>query len=357
MWFSEREEFDEAITLDGFVGDFVRCFPNLFPDSQEPFYATLIRCGRGREIAPGVDRIAYETNFRYSLHSLHRRGQLNFANIFRAIHVAYAAASGHALSTETPVIVWQTHDLRVQHRTLFRQVLGPIHFILCARYPEKALDAYLHAHLSRPPYALKLMRVPRNLVRYLLENDHRVTPDENVTVVRFEDMHNSTEAVMRALASSLGMAWDPCLLETTCDGQIIWFKSGSKYVTGTKPVSRADLALTQCSPFDRLRLRYVLRDTYREWYGEDRFRILSRTGPLARWLEAVAALVPLRFHRLITRRSGGKGLVMRLYALAVMVEEAHETGRMLRSEALRRSIGIKPHPLLEIPGVGRRLGD
>lgn len=357
MWFSERDEFSEATTLDAFVPDFIKAFPNLFADSQEPFYQTLIRCGRDREIAPGVDRDAFAANFRSCLQGLHQRGKLTLANMFRAIHVAYAAASGQNLSTEAPIIVWQIHDLRVQHRTLFREILGPIRFILCARYPEKSLDAYLQAHLSRPPYALKLMRVPRNLVRYLLENDHKAAEDEAVSVIRFEDMHNNTEAVMRALALWLGLRWDPCLLETTCDGKIIWFKSGSKYVTGTRPVSRADLAVSQLGPFDRLRLRYLLRDTYRVWYGEDRFRLLSRTGAVARWLEGLAALVPLRFQRLIARHSGARGLVMRLYALAVMVEEARETGRMLRAEARARRSGTTPHPLLPIPGARLKLDE
>lgn len=355
IWFSEQEEFGHSVTIDTFVSRLMEVFQNLFKDSQDSFHAVQFQCGRDRELAPGIDSSDFEANFRYSLHELDRGGRLTLANIFRAIHVAYAASSGQILTTEAPVIVWQAHDLRTGRRELLRHILGPVRFVLCVRYPERAFNAHLQWYLTDRPTRLRnVMSAPRIVLGYMCDTDHQVDPDERLTVIRFEDMHNHTEAVMRALISWLDLDWDPVLLETTCDGHLAWVKSGAKYVTGTSPASRSSPRLANLSSADRLRARYLLRDVYRDWYGEEPFGSLPKIGGISACLEWAAATIPYLFHHRMARQGGWK---TRLHALAVFVDESFQMAKMFRAEARRRRRGSCSQPLLPIAGVKRQLGD
>lgn len=356
-FFTERDEAGQDTSMDAFIAEFLKVFRNILRDDQDPHAAEHIRCGAARERTAGVGRPEFEANLRHCLHRLHERGLLSIANIFRAIHVAYAAAAGHPLQTREPVILWQAHDVRVRHREFFTDILGPIRFVLCVRYPEKTLDAYFQTYLTGPDCPLGLMPVPRMLLDYAVMNDHRRLgiDDGRLVVIRFEDMHNGTRAVMEALSGWLGIGWDPCLLETTCDGEIIWFKSGTKFNTGTRAMGRADLRLTVCSRLDGWRLRYLFADAYRDWYGEERFAGLRRLGWAASCVEWTASLVPLRFLALVARRGAPSGGGLRA-ALAALLRETREVARLGRREARRRrERGVSPHPLLPVPSCDRRL--
>jgi hypothetical protein len=96
----------------------------------------------------------------------------------------------------------------------------------------------------------------------MLRNRHRY--GDLVIVLRFEDLVGRTEQTMRALASSLGIMWDPALLEPTFNGQLMRANSSFPVVqagvidaplTRDKMLSEDECRLieTRCrAPYDRV---------------------------------------------------------------------------------------------------------
>jgi hypothetical protein len=113
----------------------------------------------------------------------------------------------------------------------------------------------------------------------------KAPPDlaKNFCAVRFEDVHNRTEAVMLALSADLGIRWDPCLLASTFDGEPYWAIRGgvllkpgdtepvSAFVTGVRPFDEHKIKLKFLGLADRLRLRAFCDEPYRNWGYVDFF--------------------------------------------------------------------------------------
>lgn len=264
----EEGEFAEGSLLDPFVTEFCDWFPNLFSDTQEARAADYIRLGPSGEWLAGVPRAKFQERFRHALAGLAERGTLTPRTLFAAIHTAYAAACRMVIEPD-PVIVWQAHNVQNYHREFHERLLGPMQVLLTVRDPIRTYDSWLSATLDNQPCPPTTIIAPRLFLEYLRLTGHvsPVIAEGNLCAIRFEDMHNRTEPVMRAVAEWIGIRWDPVLLETTSDRKTVWFKTGARRVTGTRPIPRVQAAPKFCGWLDRLALRLLFADAYAVWYG------------------------------------------------------------------------------------------
>lgn len=142
----------------------------------------------------------------------------------------------------------------------------------------------------------------------------KVPPDllERSRVIRFEDIHNRTECVMRSLAEWLGIRWNEKLLESTIDGEPYWGVKGgcSHYlkshtipprealVTGTREFDETKINLRYLGTLDRWRLAVFCDGAIQSW-GYDGVRIKSAIlrKMLSQW-KPVLFVLPSKLDRL-----------------------------------------------------------
>lgn len=344
----EEGAFAEGSLLAPFVTAFCDGFPNLFSDTQEARAADYIRLGPSGEWPAGVPRAAFEIQFRDALAGLAERGTLTPRTLFAAIHTAYAAACGMTVEPD-PVIVWQAHNVQNYHWDFYERLLGPMQLLLTVRDPVRTYDSWLSATLEHLPCPPTTITAPRLFLDYLRLTGHGcpVTAEKNIRAVRFEDMHNRTEAVLRAVAGWIGIRWDPVLLETTSDGKTVWFKTGTRQVTGTRPIPRIQAAPKFCRWIDRLALRILFADAYAVWY--------RRKSPLPRqiryWLIGLLALLTRaglclsdgRFQAEVVKGAGADATLPSA-PQRLAREERHNLSRLVRT--LRSA--HRPVPLLPL---------
>lgn len=241
--------------------------PNLFTDTQteSEFYSR----GENKNLPIGVNRQSFETALMECLsHDAGNTGTLNIYTIFRAVHIAYAIASNKRISDSGPIwIVWQAHSPRGDRKNMIQSAIPNVHYLTIVRYPEKTADSHIqHWFVDRPmlnPEASLSKSFPHVFVNDQPVNDTDLAP--RGAAVRFEDLHNRTEEVMRYIADWLGLDWQAILLQSTIDSELLWFSSHGKPLNGTNKVTSERMKSTFLSPVDRLKLRHVMRETYSEW--------------------------------------------------------------------------------------------
>ncbi|MEO5373555.1 MAG: sulfotransferase [Alphaproteobacteria bacterium] len=252
-----------------------------------------------KEMAPlGAPAMLFGDHMRTALNSLSARDALSIGGIFKAIHVAYAAAIGRKLATSTPIIVWQKHvPMSPEQLAFFSRFIETPLLVVTVRRPEVTFSAHFEHHVydrPGPPFHSLPVRIFRTMIDALRYAE--VAPDRTFAV-RFEDMHGRTEAVMRALATGpLAIDWHPSLLETTIDGRPFLFPKKGGFVTGTNPDVEKHQSAPWLSALDAVKLRHVLAADIAAWGYEGNGRFLEsllRFRPLRRLLFALPLRIEL----------------------------------------------------------------
>jgi hypothetical protein len=152
--------------------------------------------------------------------------------------------------------------------------------------------------------------VRRNLGS-VFEADRPVTAAGRHVAIRFEDMHCKPERTLRALASWIGIDWEPGLLDSTIDGERYYFpgefthtRGGSETqgVTGFSPARARDRTFHILSPMDRVLLRLVLRKNYIAWAYEDGPPAWMRKRWVAELVLRLLTWLPMRAQRILFLR-------------------------------------------------------
>jgi hypothetical protein len=274
------------------------------------------------------------------------------ADLIKAVHVAYAAARGHPLTTTRPVLVWNLH--LVQSAELLLSLYPAMRFVTTVRFPEKALDSELFTFCFQQQNFAAAEIVRRNLAS-IFERDTPLTADH--VAVRFEDMHCEPEATTRALAAWIGIDWAPSMLISSIDGEAYYFSQqyvhtgrndDPRGLTGFSPERARDRSFSILSLADRLVLRLALRRLYVGWgYGSE---APAWPATLQACILGAMAWLPMRPQRaMFSRDWAAAGSLQALlgvsrYYLAEIVPTARLLGRKSRSQA----------PLLPILTPGNR---
>ena len=226
---------------------------------------------------------------------------LTLGFLFRLFVVSVANLYGHAIGSNNPVLVWNEHNPgpdALFNIILLKAILPGIKLVTVVRYPEKSADAHFDRYHRYFVEGIK-HRITfqyfdqRTITRLFLDSfvDNHILYGDNAVVVRFEDIHNSTRAVMAAVTKWLGLRWDNCLLEST-SWRSPWVYE--QKFSGTRNVLEAELKLKHFDRFDRARLRYFLGPEYRRWgYAKPNGESII---PISLW-KGLSRLIPFRTHR------------------------------------------------------------
>jgi hypothetical protein len=289
-----------------------------------------------------------------------RPGGIGRPSLIKAVHVAYAAARRRPVSTTEPVLVWNVHAINPVET--LKSLHPDIRFVSTVRFPEKAIDSELFAFCFQSPNFDTPEIVRRNLA-VVFEMDRPLAARH--VAIRFEDMHCDPERTTRALASWIGVEWEPSLLESSIDGEPYYFprqyvhtKPGSdaRGVTGLSPERALDRSYSTLGPADRLLIRLVLKRHYADWGYDSRLRAWPPF--LDDWILRGLAWFPSRAQRAMFRRDCASAVRARsaralLDALRRYLAELSATRKLLL-DTRRAKDGLIP--VLEIGNIAARTG-
>ncbi|MEO5374861.1 MAG: sulfotransferase [Alphaproteobacteria bacterium] len=249
----------------------------------------------GTTMVAGVPRERFMAHFGDILERLVDRDAANVGNLFRAIHIAYAAAIPRRIESPAPIIVWQKHlPISDDEGALIRDSIGEATFLVTVRTPHVGFNAHYQHFIENESTLFD--HLPLRALRVNLHAMRRSRYPGPAYAVRFEDLHTRTEPLMRALARHLGIAWDPVLLKTTLDGETFYFPTAKGFITGTNPNVVQQRKTRYVSSLDIIRWRHGFAERYRDWgYALNRPAIetLLRFGLLRRLLFALPSRVEI----------------------------------------------------------------
>jgi len=173
---------------------------------------------------------------------------------FLFVHIAYNMALGRRSATATPLIVYAQHERSNERASQLVHDFPEAKFLHIVRDPisvfDREFDQWLGANADRLPPTEPLRDpketrplawntfstvAPWNAFNCLVNKDCFHTGMESRTrTVRFEDLHNDPEAIMRALADWLGVAYDARLVDSTFNGRPYVVSRGGKKWSGRR---------------------------------------------------------------------------------------------------------------------------
>lgn len=280
----------------------------------------------------------------YALTRLNNRRYLNPDTVFRTIHAAYAIAEGRVF-TRNPIICFQSHIGSIDHRVAMAGVFPGTCFITSVRYPPRAYDSVVHNLIYEDPFGNDL-HVPELTFKDMAAMDEwreGVDQEARSTVVRFEDIHNHTEFVMRWLARWLDIEWHPVLLDSTIHGKP-W---GMKGHTGTRRMTRKDLVMRCFNHWDEQKLKCVFHENMSEWGywmpGEQARHELMRQGD---WLWQRTFDAPFDLHSKLLDSAIANGPPPEKAANATREADQRLRAAMIEEMNRRKTTKVRLLPML-----------
>jgi hypothetical protein len=239
---------------------------------------------------------------------------------FQFVHAAYAVATGRRPGNPRPLMVYAQHWTNEEQAGRFVEDFPSGRFIHTVRDPISALDSWFdrqvemqiwaHGAGDRAPYRSRYLSPAVETVKGLVTWDraHRGM-DARTRAIRFEDLHIAPEATMRRLADWLGIAYRPCLLESTWNRTPYVIEIRGVPCCGPDPAN-ARRRWKNLNPLDRLLIFALLYDNFSSWN-------YPCPGPMRRrWLRlciiAALWLIPMKMEMASVR------IVMRIQVLPAL---------------------------------------
>ncbi|MEO5375157.1 MAG: hypothetical protein H7840_12915 [Alphaproteobacteria bacterium] len=275
----------------------VKTFPYLFSETDHCTPGSTVHS----DTCPvGVHVEYFKKYFSRCIDSLSTRDEVSIGNVFKAIHVAYAAAIGRNITARNPIIVWQRHFIYgTITESQVSALVGNMVFFITVRLPHVSTNQ-LFRHACTAPikqdggdYGFSCSGVLYSQV----SGANRGKRPYPTFVIRFEDMHSRTEQLMRSLASYLGLIFDPILLETTLDGKPFYFSVRGMSVTGTSPDIIFRQRSSSVNALDAAKIRYAMSRYYRAWNyydGKNAFDVIYRINVIRKLFSFIPMGIELR---------------------------------------------------------------
>jgi hypothetical protein len=238
--------------------------PDLFAkDPRFPHHGA----GRAGNLGPNFE--VFSRLFERGVTNAYSEGKLNFHALCSLVLISYALASGQKLASRSPVLVWQEHiHISDELKINLRKFLPNLKMISTVRLPEKGLDSHLEHDIwenaAENPEGILQNRLSGH---FLVHNRALKHVDGDIhRVVRFEDIHRFPEQVTRKICEWVGISWHPCLLDSTADGvPYVFPNKKGRCRSGLDPSLGSPGKMRNLYYTDRLKIRYLLEDSYRAW--------------------------------------------------------------------------------------------
>lgn len=254
---------------------------------------------RGRE---GIERGVEKKKFRKFLKAcLVNNNNLEFdvQYIFKSIFISYAAASGRQNLSNFPVIVWQKHkETTSQERIFIKKLLRDVIFLVCIRDPAATFSSlFAHRYISAGDMGWDQETRNPTFDR-LVTGGSRRHNEKNIKIfsIRYEDMHMNSEILMRNVAEILSIPWNDKLLISTEDGRPFYMESSTgDFITGLDPRRAVNQKHHFLSWFDKIRMRYALRDYYQAWEYEGNSTLFDKILYNISWFRGIIMWIPTKY--------------------------------------------------------------
>jgi hypothetical protein len=189
-------------------------------------------------------------------HLIKERGQpLTLSTLINSLHISYALSKGKTIKTKNPVILYCLHDYDVEIIKKLSEEYTKFILMISVRTPTKTLDSHMYHHLYEFVHGNHMWTV-QHLYKLLYDAGQRIQglKKEQQIAVKFEDVHNKTDLLMKTLCKKFQINWDPILLQSTIDGKIWWTERSKQMFSGPNP----DFMLNQQSYKVLKKLDFVL---------------------------------------------------------------------------------------------------
>jgi len=232
-------------------------------------------------------------------------GRESRAWFIRYLHVAYALALGRQAENPRPMIVVAQHWWNERMAAKLREDFPGALFLHTIRDPISAFDAWLEMRFkwqfdempSRPGvYPFPVFDAFTDLLSW--DRAHKDAADRSCAV-RFEDMHNEPDALMRRVAHWLGIRIRPSLIKSTVNGKPHVIVIKGQATVGSNP-ERAARRTGNLNAWDRLLIFALFHPNFIIWrYPAPR---ATNSIVLRGLILLVGALIPSRMEILNIRR-------------------------------------------------------
>ena len=190
----------------------------------------------GKDIKIGAKRSVLQKCLSQMFDDVKNKGNLfKLSTLINILHIGYALSKGRTIKTKTPIILYSLHDYEPEIiEILSKEYIFML--MVSVRNPKKTLDSHLYHHLFESTHSnhmwtvihlYKTLYYSGQVVRGLRRDQH--------IAIKFEDLHNKTEIVMKALCKKFNLNWDPILLSSTIDGKVWWMERENFLVSGPNP--------------------------------------------------------------------------------------------------------------------------
>lgn len=251
-----------------------------------PLYSEL-RTGPNGALFSG-DSPVCAADYYAAVHALHERYQSKAAHwlasrrcFVQCLHVAYGIATGRPPGSSRPLIVYCQHWLKEDLARPFIEDFPDGRFIHTVRDPISAVDSWYEHQIEMQTFLFEhkpelagryLGRISAHYLdpsgqamRSLLRTDRaHLGMEARTRAVRFEDLHLCPEATMRRLAEWLGIAYRPCLIESTFNGAPYVHRTATSSWIGANP-HNAKRRSRNLSASDRCLLYALLYENFASW--------------------------------------------------------------------------------------------
>jgi len=201
---------------------------------------------------------------------------------FQFLCAAYAAGAGRLPATPRPLIIHAQHDHNDERARLFIEDFPRGRFLHTIRDPISSLDSWYDHESAAQTFILEhLPDLERQRYRgyfssrYLDPAGHGIRSlfrwdrphrgmEDRTCAIRFEDLHLAPEVTMRRLAAWLGIAYRPCLLQSTFNGTPFVNQSGGASWVGANPPNAARRS-RNLGVVDRSLLFALLHQNFLAW--------------------------------------------------------------------------------------------
>ena len=158
---------------------------------------------------------------------------LNLATLINALHVGYALALKRKITSKNVYILYGLHDYEPEVIQMLSKEYPKFTLMISIRHPASTFDSHLYHHLFESPHSDHMWTLG-HLYRTLYFSGQKVRglTDSQQIGVKFEDVHEKTEVLMKALCRHFSLKWDPILLKSTMDGKIWWAKRNGRLISG-----------------------------------------------------------------------------------------------------------------------------
>ena len=260
---------------------FMEKFRQWFDPALVDHTAGLHRLGPDQNQVAGVNRDL----FAQYLTAFFKKNAMTRRTLFIGAHLAYALALGRGGDLGDDLwILYPVHGRGRKVADTLLEDFPDSRFIHTLREPvANFASSIAHLRGTNRTYkhpsvwsVLRMQYAARSLEKgFTLHNDFAydqgLAENGQVCAIRLEDLHTAPLDMMKTVADWLGLAWHPCLLESTFDGKIWWNRPESPRLKGFQTTHLSRNVTTCLSRLDRFRVREIARPKRLKWgYEKDK---------------------------------------------------------------------------------------